>query len=74
MKARRPDKYVHQILGGWLAKAEGTIIKNWRVGDYVQTEKTVYCQDFGFSTDLTTLVKDISRQRAKKVICQGDIW
>ena len=57
MKARRPDKYVHQILGGWLAKAEGTIIKNWRVGDYVQTEKTVYCQDFGFSTDLTTLVK-----------------
>ena len=57
MKARRPDKYVHQILGGWLAKAEGTIIKNWRVGDYIQTEKTVYCQDFGFSTDLTTLVK-----------------
>jgi len=57
MKVRRPDKYVHQILGGWLAKAEGTIIKNWRVGDYVQTEKTVYCQDFGFSTDLTTLVK-----------------
>ena len=57
MKQKRPDKYVHQILGGWLAKAEGTIIKNWRVGDYIQTEHSCYGQDFGFSTDLTTLVK-----------------
>jgi len=57
MKARRPDKYQHQILGGWLAKAEGTIIRNWKVGDYIQTEKTIYGQDFGFSEDPTTLVK-----------------
>ena len=57
MKMRRPDKYQHQILGGWLAKAEGTIFKNWRVGDYLQTEHTCYGQDFGFATDLTTLVK-----------------
>ena len=57
MKARRPDKYQHQILGGWLAKAEGTIIRNWKVGDYIQTENTIYGQDFGFSEDPTTLVK-----------------
>jgi len=57
MKRRRPDKYQHQILGGWLAKAEGTIFKNWRVGEYLQTEHTCYGQDFGFATDLTTLVK-----------------
>ena len=25
MKKKRPDKYEHQILGGWLNKAEGTI-------------------------------------------------
>lgn len=57
MKARRPDKYQHQILGGWLAKAEGTIIRNWKAGEYIQLENTVYCQDFGFSTDMSTLVK-----------------
>lgn len=57
MKAKRPDKYQHQILGGWLAKAEGTIIRNWKVGDYIQMEKTIYGQDFGFSEDPTTLVK-----------------
>ena len=57
MKRRRPDKYQHQILGGWLATAEGTIFKNWRVGEYLQTEHTCYGQDFGFATDLTTLVK-----------------
>jgi phage terminase large subunit len=57
MKLKRADKYEHQILGGWLAAAEGVIFKNWRLGDYIQTEQTCYCQDFGFSVDLTTLVK-----------------
>jgi phage terminase large subunit len=57
MKKFRPDKYMHQILGGWLSSAEGTIYKNWKVGDYQQTELTVFGQDFGFSTDPTTLVQ-----------------
>lgn len=57
MKLTRPDKYMHQIMGAWLSKAEGAIYKNWRVGDYLQTEHTCYGQDWGFSTDLTTLVK-----------------
>jgi phage terminase large subunit len=57
MKRRRPDQYQHSILGGWLNKAEGTIYKNWRVGDYQQKELTVFGQDFGFSTDPTTLVQ-----------------
>lgn len=57
MKRERPDKYMHQMLGSWLSKAEGVIIKNWRVGEYQQTELTVFAQDFGFSKDLTTLVQ-----------------
>jgi len=57
MKKRRPDQYQHAILGGWLSKAEGTIYKNWRVGDYEHKELTVFGQDFGFSTDPTTLVQ-----------------
>lgn len=55
MKRQRPDEYLHQIMGGWLSKAEGTIIKNWKVGRYEQQELTCYCQDWGFSVDPTVL-------------------
>ena len=57
IKKRDIIKYEHEILGGWLNKAEGTIIRNWKVGDFVHTETMCYGQDFGFSEDLTTLVK-----------------
>ena len=67
MKKKRPDKYEHQILGGWLNKAEGTIIRKWRVGDYIPTELTCYGQDFGFSEDLTTLIKISVDKNARKV-------
>jgi phage terminase large subunit len=67
MKKKRPDKYEHEILGGWLNKAEGTIIRKWRVGDYIPTELTCYGQDFGFSEDLTTLIKISVDKNARKV-------
>ena len=67
IKRRNPNKYMHQILGGWKEKAEGTIISNWRVGNFIQTELTCYGQDFGFSADLTTLVKISVDKQAGKV-------
>jgi len=57
MKLNRPDKYEHQILGGWLEKLSGTVYSNWSKGNYVELSKTCYGQDFGWSEDLTTLVK-----------------
>ena len=57
LKRRDIVKFEHQILGGWLNKAEGTIITNWKVGHFVQTDLMCYGQDFGFSTDITSLVK-----------------
>jgi len=57
LKRRDVVKFEHQILGGWLNKAEGTIITNWKVGQFVQTDLMCYGQDFGFSTDITSLVK-----------------
>ena len=56
MKLKRPDKYEHVILGGWLEKAEGVIYTNWEIGDFVLLERNCYGQDFGFSEDETTLV------------------
>ncbi len=57
MKARRPEKYKHQILGGWLDKAEGVIFTNWTIGEFQYPSTSVFGQDFGFSVDPTTLVE-----------------
>jgi phage terminase large subunit len=66
IKERRPEKYKHQILGGWLDKAEGVIFTNWTIGEYKQIGKSVFGQDFGFSSDPTTLIEcniDVSNKR-----------
>jgi len=57
MRERRPEKYKHSILGGWLDKAEGVIFSNWRLGKFTDTGTVVYGQDYGFSQDPTTLVE-----------------
>lgn len=67
MKRRTPSKFEHIILGGWMEKAEGTIIRNWKVGEFAQTELTCYGQDFGFSMDMTTLVKVSVDKEVRKV-------
>ena len=67
IKQRRPDKYKHQILGGWLDKAEGVIFTNWSIGKFKEITPSVYGQDFGFSNDETTLVQT-SIDKSKKII------
>ena len=57
IKERRPNKYQHQILGGWLNKAEGVIFSNWKIGEFKEVGVSVYGQDYGFSSDPTTLVQ-----------------
>jgi len=57
IKSRRPEKYKHQILGGWLDKAEGVIFTNWTIGKYEHVGKSVFGQDYGFASDASTLVE-----------------
>jgi phage terminase large subunit len=66
-KRRRPEKYKHAILGGWLNKAEGVIYTNWSVGEFPNTNDTVFGQDFGFSQDPTTLI-ETHIDTSKKII------
>jgi len=56
MKERRPERYKHQVLGGWQAKAEGVIFENWKLGEFEEVGKIVAGADFGFSSDPSTLV------------------
>ena len=57
IKLRRPEKYKHQILGGWLDKAEGVIFTNWTIGEYKQIGKSIFGQDYGFAADESTLLE-----------------
>ncbi len=57
IKKRRPEKYKHQMLGGWLSKAEGVIFTNWKVGQFKRVGVSVFGQDYGFASDESTLVE-----------------
>ena len=66
LKIRRPLKYKHAIMGGWLDKAEGVIFRNWTIGKFKRVGVSVWGQDYGFSNDPTTLIEtniDTSNKR-----------
>lgn len=67
IRRRRPDRYNHQILGGWMDKAEGTVFTNWTIGPFNEYYETVYGQDFGFSVDSTTLCKISVDAKSKRL-------
>jgi len=57
LKKRRPEKYKHQMLGGWLDKAEGVIFTNWKIGEFKKVGVSVFGQDYGFAADENSLVE-----------------
>jgi phage terminase large subunit len=57
IRVRRPNKYKHQILGGWLDKAEGVIFTNWKIGEFKKVGVSVHGQDYGFASDESTLIE-----------------
>jgi phage terminase large subunit len=68
IKDTNPKKYQHQILGGWLDKAEGVVFTNWRFGAFNPDGlQTSFGQDYGFSIDPTTLV-EVAIDKSKKII------
>lgn len=66
IRRRRPDKYNHQILGGWLDKAEGVVYENWTIAPYNNAVEYLYGMDIGFASDPTCLVQvgiDVGRKK-----------
>ena len=74
MKARRPNRYKHTILGSWLDKAEGVIYNNWSIGEFKQVGKIVFGQDFGFSQDASTLIKTSIDKNNKIIYVQQCVY
>jgi phage terminase large subunit len=68
MKIRRPDKYKHQILGGWLQKAEGVVFTDWQIGKF-NKDMPLRCfgLDIGFSRDETVLT-EVAVDKQRKII------
>jgi len=67
-KKTNPKKYEHQILGGWLDKAEGVVFTNWKFGEFNPDGlQTSYGLDFGFSIDPDSLA-EVAIDKAKKII------
>ena len=70
IKVNNPTKYKHQILGGWLNKAEGVVFTNWRIDEFKEVNKSVYGPDFGFSIDPTTLIQVSVDKDRKQIYCK----
>ena len=73
IKERRPDKYKHTILGGWLEKAEGVIYTNWRIGEFNKDNGSVFGQDYGFSNDPSTLIETSIDRTNKRIYIKEHI-
>ena len=73
IKERRPDKYKHTILGGWLDKAEGVIFTNWKIGEFNKDNGSVFGQDYGFSNDPSTLIETSIDKTNKRIYIKEHI-
>lgn len=67
MKERRPEKYKHQILGGWLDRAEGVVFTHWEIGTFNEDEESIFGLDFGFSVDPSALT-EVCVDKVRKTI------
>jgi len=74
IKERRPEKYKHTILGGWLDKAEGVIFNNWSIGEYIEIGTPVFGQDYGFSNDPSTLIETSIDKANKRIYVRQHIY
>jgi phage terminase large subunit len=75
MKARRKQKYEHQILGGWLDKAEGVVFTNWSFGKFNPNDlPTSFGLDFGFSIDPDTLIEVAIDKDHKKIYVKEHLY
>ena len=73
-KVKNPDKYQNKYLGAWIDKAEGVIFDNWTEGDFDESLSYCYGQDYGFSTDPTTLIRVAICNKTKRVFVHEEFY
>jgi phage terminase large subunit len=56
-KLKNKEKYEHQVMGGWLDKAEGVIYTNWTIGNFDYSLPNGFGLDYGYKKDETALIQ-----------------
>lgn len=75
LRDHNKKKFQHQILGGWLDKAEGVVFTNWSFGNFNPDNlQTSFGQDFGFSIDPTTLVEVAIDKNKRKIYVKEHLY
>lgn len=75
IKETNIEKYNHKILGGWLAKAEGVVFKNWKLGEFNPDNLQTSCgMDFGYSVDPDTLTEVAIDKKKRKIYVKEHIY
>ena len=69
-KIENPKHYYHNYIGGWLEKAEGVILPNWREGVFDESLSYVHGLDFGFNPDPCGLIKIAVDKKNKLIYLQ----
>jgi phage terminase large subunit len=67
LKKSNPSRWENKLGGSWLDKAEGVIFDNWKEGSFDNSLPYGYGQDYGFSTDATTLIK-VAVDNKRKIV------
>jgi len=67
MRDRRPDKFKHQILGGWLQRAEGVVFTEWQLNKFNDDiEYKCFGLDIGFARDASCLT-EVAIDKERKI-------
>ena len=75
LRIRRPDRYAHVVMGGWLNKADGVVFTNWKFGEFNPDKLQTSCgMDFGFSVDPDTLTEIAIDKAQMKIYIHQHIY
>ena len=67
MRDRRPDTFKHQILGGWLQRAEGVVFTEWQLNKFNEDmEYKCFGLDIGFARDASCLT-EVAIDKERKI-------
>ena len=72
-KANNPKWYYHNYIGGWLEKAEGVILTNWKEGEFDDTLAYDFGLDFGVE-DPDAMVKVAVDKKRKLVYAKEVVY
>jgi len=73
IKKNKPSKYDHEILGGWIDRAEGAIYEDWIEGEFPENYTTIYGMDFGFN-DKDALTKIAVDAKNMKIYVKEELF